>query len=110
MGYPYLILRHTYGAHSYNHYINQFLWCWGFIIVLLFGSLGCGTLCHWGKYQSFGGEYDAYHFNVEVFLKKDVTCSSEMLVSNDKTAPYDHNTEPQNVYSEIDTDKFIVCV
>ena len=31
----------------------------------------------------------------------DVACSPEMLVSNDKTSPCHHNTEPQNIYSKL---------
>jgi len=46
-------------------------------------------------------EYDIHLFNTEVVLKMDVACSSEMLVSNDKTSPCHLSTEPQNFYSEL---------
>jgi len=44
---------------------------------------------------------DTYLFNIEVVLKMDVPCSSEVLVSNDKTSLCHLKTKPQNVYSEL---------
>jgi len=49
----------------------------------------------------FRREYDTYLFNIEVVLKMDVACFSEMLVSNNKTSPCHLNTESQNVCSEL---------
>jgi hypothetical protein len=49
----------------------------------------------------FRREYDTYLFNIEVVLKVDVACSSEMLIYNDKTSPCHLNTELQNFYSEL---------
>lgn len=49
----------------------------------------------------FRREYDTYLFIIEVVLKMDVACSSEMLVSDDKDITLSPQHRTSNVYSEL---------